>query len=94
MPQAVSQPMLEAGACLASILRDAGLIVEAAAWRYIPEADTWRLFVVIPAVRERGPRALYTQIDALLPVVHQRCCYQLQLQNISVVEHASAHPLL
>jgi len=47
-------------------LDQSGLEVVAAFWFYVPDSDTWRLYIASPAVDEEGPKAVYERIQDVL----------------------------
>jgi hypothetical protein len=72
---------VENGRRLIEGLDQAGFPVIAAFWRFLPEAEEWRLFIASPKVNELGPLAAYATIQEAL-AQHQ---IDLPLHRVSVV---------
>ena len=62
----LTDAMVEAGAELTRKLGEAGLLIDAALWLFVPEINEWRLMFASPEVSAQGSRKVYAQIrDAL-----------------------------
>ena len=83
--EALTREMIEAGAELTRQLDAAQLGVRAALWLYLPEYNTWRLFVAVPKVNKDGPRQTYKKIQSVLAKTpaHQ---LRINLSEISLLD--------
>ena len=52
--ESLSNEMISAGSELTRRLDEAGFIVSASLWFYVPDSNTWRLIIASPEVRTRG----------------------------------------
>ncbi len=81
----LSEEMIQAGAELLRSLDKNGVVVRAALWFLLTDADTWRLIIASPEVRHQGPKSMYRRVQSIvnrLPEDEPR----LRLENISVVD--------
>ncbi len=69
-------------------LRNAEFPMDAAFWQYLPDVESWRLFIATPLVGEQGPIAAYTRLQTELnriPAVADG----FSVTNISLISPAS-----
>ena len=57
---------IEAGSRLVTALRESGIRVTEAFWRYYEDAAYWRLLIVTPQLGSIGPTALYRTLMRIL----------------------------
>lgn len=83
--EALTREMIEAGAELTRQLDAAQIGVRAALWLYLPEYNTWRLFVAVPKLNKEGPRKMYKKIQSVLAKIpaHQT---KVNLSDISLMD--------
>jgi hypothetical protein len=81
----LTKEMIEAGADLTRRLDEAGLMVSASLWLYIPDSNLWRLIIASPAVRKDGPKKVYRKIQSVLAKIPGDAAI-IRLKDISVVE--------
>ena len=72
------EPFIEAGRKLVEALDRASFPIEAAVWRYFPDASEWRLVIASKLVDQVGPRETYKTLQPLLGT-------DLSLRDVSVV---------
>lgn len=76
--------MKDAGVELLVRLKKAGLNITASSWMYLPESETYRLFIVSPEVGKEGPKKIYSKVKTTLSKMSVDKTY-LNLKDISVV---------
>lgn len=83
--ETLTREMIEAGAELTRQLDAAQIGVRAALWLYLPEYNTWRLFVAVPKLNKEGPRKMYKKIQSVLAKIpaHQT---KVNLSDISLMD--------
>ena len=57
---------IKAGAELVQAVRDRGIVVQDAYWRYDSEAESWNLVFVAPQVLDRGPLGVIQVVNDIL----------------------------
>ncbi|MCI0447904.1 hypothetical protein L0152_32395 [bacterium] len=82
--ESLSEEMIEAGAQLITAL-DEYMKVTGALWLYLPELNTWRLLIISPDVRIRGPRYAYEKIQKVISHLPPNSKI-VSLSNIQVVD--------
>src|SRR5258708_761573 len=56
----------EAGWEMLEAIEKAGFPMYAAFWQYLPDAESWRLFIATPLVEKLGPIAAYARLQTEL----------------------------
>ena len=75
----------DAGWDLLEQLASARFPVTAAFWQYLPESETWRLFLATPLVDEVGSIVAYTRLQTLLNQIPTQAADLFSVMNISLI---------
>jgi len=89
--ESLSTEMISAGEALTRRLDEAGFVVSASLWLYIPETNAWRLIIGSPEVRTQGPKKAYKQVQSVISKMSLDLA-RIPLKDITVID--SNDPLL
>jgi len=77
-----AEDMKTTGEELLRALDKEGFQVVSCFWLYFPEAETWRLVIVSPEVRQQGPTKVYEFIRGVV----SKMAVQISLQDVGVLD--------
>jgi hypothetical protein len=60
--------------------------VTASFWFYVTDLNSYRLFIATPIVTEKGPRAVYGEIERVLRELPEASRAALELRDITAIE--------